>query len=142
LPSIRPKSLYLAPPLVFNPTDGAVPYIRAVATFEAATEAAASVVFRTVASVKTITSSSRILHLMTAGIIIIAVTYNRNCKRLSSSRALRITDRSFMGMPHHVSGSNFPVLSVNLIPVPLSLTCLFMLLPHFLTMSTHHFDHP
>ena len=27
----------------------------------------------------------------------IAVTYNRNCKRLSSSR-LRITDRSFMGM--------------------------------------------
>jgi len=47
-----------------------------------------------------------------------------------------------MGMPHHVFGSNFPVLSVNLIPVPLSLTCLFMLLPHFLTMSTHHFDHP
>ena len=36
----------------------------------------------------------------------IAVTYNRNCKRLSSSR-LRITDRSFMGMPYHVSGSNF-----------------------------------
>jgi len=47
-----------------------------------------------------------------------------------------------MGMPHHVSGSNFPVLSVNLIPVLLSLTCLFMLLPHFLTISTHHFDHP
>jgi len=47
-----------------------------------------------------------------------------------------------MGMPHHVSGSNFPVLSVNLTPVPLSLTCLFMLLPHFLYMSTHHFDHP
>ena len=47
-----------------------------------------------------------------------------------------------MGMPHHVFGSNFPVISVNLIPVPLSLTCLFMLLPHFLTMSTHHFDHP
>ena len=35
--------------------------------------------------------------------------------------ALRITDRSFMGMHHHVSGSNFSVLSVNLIPVPLSL---------------------
>jgi len=35
---------------------------RAVATFEA-TEAVASVVFRTVASVKTITLSSRILHL-------------------------------------------------------------------------------
>jgi len=50
----------------------------------------------------------------------IAVTYNRNCKRLSSWRALRITDRSFMGMPHQYSGSNFPVLSVNLIPVPLS----------------------
>jgi len=42
---------------------------RAVATFEA-TEAAASVVFRTVASVKTITSSGRILHLMTATIIL------------------------------------------------------------------------
>ena len=25
-----------------------------------------------------------------------------------------------MGMPHHVSGSNFLVISVNLIPVPLS----------------------
>jgi len=36
--------------------------IRAVATFEA-TEAAASVVFRTVASVKAITSSNRIVHL-------------------------------------------------------------------------------
>jgi len=35
---------------------------RAVATFEA-TEAVASVVFRIVASVQTITSSSRILHL-------------------------------------------------------------------------------
>ena len=78
--------------------------IRAVATFEA-TEAAASVVFRTVALVKTITSSSRILQQDYT-----AVTYNRNCKRLSSSRALRITGRSFMGMPHHVSGSNFPVL--------------------------------
>jgi len=43
--------------------------IRAVATFEAA-EAVASVVFRTVASVKTITSSSRILHLMTVRIIL------------------------------------------------------------------------
>jgi len=61
----------------------------------------------------------------------------RNCKCLSSSHALHVTDRSFMGMPHHVSGSNFPVLFVNLIAVPLSLTCLFMLLPHFLTMSTH-----
>ena len=42
---------------------------RAVATFEA-TEAAASVVFRTVASVKTITLSSRIFHSMTARIIL------------------------------------------------------------------------
>jgi len=41
---------------------------RAVATFEA-TEAAASVVFMTVASVKTITSTSQILHL-TATIIL------------------------------------------------------------------------
>ena len=41
---------------------------RAVATFEA-TEAAASVVFRTVASVKAITSTSQILHL-TATIIL------------------------------------------------------------------------
>jgi len=46
------------------------------------------------------------------------------------------------GMPHHVSGINFLVLSVNLIPVPLSPTCLFILLPHFLTLSTHHSHHP
>jgi len=32
--------------------------------------------------------------------------------------------------PQHVSGINFLVLSINLIPVPLSLTCLFMLLLH------------
>jgi len=36
-------------------------------------------------------------------------------------------------MPHHVSGINFLVLSVNLIPVLLSL---FMLLSHLLTLST------
>jgi len=34
------------------------------------------------------------------------------------------------------------VLSVNLISVPLSLTCLFMLLPHLLTLSTYHSHHP
>jgi len=34
-------------------------------------------------------------------------------------------------MLHNVSGINFLVLSVNRIPVSLSLTCLFMLLPHF-----------
>jgi len=46
------------------------------------------------------------------------------------------------GIPHHVSGINFLVLSANLLPVPLSLTCLFMLLPHLLTLSTHHSHHP
>jgi len=46
------------------------------------------------------------------------------------------------GMCRHVSGINFPVLSVNFVPVPLSLTCLFMLLPHFLTMPTHHSRQP
>jgi len=44
--------------------------------------------------------------------------------------------------PHHVSGINFLVLSVNLISAPQSLSCLFMLLPHLLTLSTHHSDHP
>ena len=46
------------------------------------------------------------------------------------------------GMPHHVSGINFLVPSVNLIPVPLSLTCMMILLPHLLTLSTHHCRHP
>jgi len=32
------------------------------------------------------------------------------------------------GLPYFVSGINFLVLPVNLIPIPLSLTCLFMLL--------------
>ena len=40
-------------------------------------------------------------------------------------------------MPRLVSGINFLVLFVNLIPVPLSLTHLFMLLPHLLTLLTH-----
>ena len=37
-----------------------------------------------------------------------------------------------------------PTVSKHLIPVPLSLTCLFMLLPHdhLLTLSTHHSHHP
>jgi len=39
-------------------------------------------------------------------------------------------------------GLNFLVLSDNLIPVLLSLTCLFMLLPHLLTLSTHDSHHP
>ena len=42
---------------------------------------------------------------------------------------------------HHVSGINFLILSVNLIPVPLSLTSLLMLLPHLLTLSTYHSHH-
>jgi len=37
------------------------------------------------------------------------------------------------GTPHLVSGINFLVLSVNLISAPLSLCCLFMLLPHLLS---------
>jgi len=41
-----------------------------------------------------------------------------------------------------VSGINFVVLSVNLIPVFQSLTCLFMLQTHLLTLSTHHSHHP
>ena len=41
-------------------------------------------------------------------------------------------------MPHHVSGINCLILSVNLIPVPLSLTSLLMLLSHLLTLSTYH----
>jgi len=42
------------------------------------------------------------------------------------------------GMPHLASGFNFLVLSVNLIPVPLSLTCLSMLK----CLSTCHSHHP
>ena len=41
-------------------------------------------------------------------------------------------------MPHLVTGINFLVLCVNFIPVHLSLTYLYMLLPHLLTLSTHH----
>jgi len=41
-------------------------------------------------------------------------------------------------MPHLISEINFLVLSVNLIPVPLSLTCLCLLLPDLLTLPTHH----
>ena len=42
------------------------------------------------------------------------------------------------GTPQIVSGINFLVLSLNLILAPLSLSSLFMLLPHLLTLSTHH----
>jgi len=57
--------------------------------------------------------------------------------RPPTSSSLRITDRSF-DIPHLISGINSLLLSVNLIPVPLFLTCLFMLLSHLLTLSTHH----
>jgi len=40
-----------------------------------------------------------------------------------------------------VSGINFLILSVNLIPVPLSLTSLLMLLPHLLTLSIYDSHH-
>jgi len=61
--------------------------------------------------------------------------------RPPTSSSLRITDRC-LGVPHLVSGINFLVLSVYLIPLPLSLSCLFMLLSHLLTLSTHHSRHP
>jgi len=55
-------------------------HCRAVATFEA-TEAVASVVFRTVASVKTITLSSRILHLTATIAVTEAVVMVALCNR-------------------------------------------------------------
>jgi len=45
-------------------------------------------------------------------------------------------------MPQLVSGINSLVLSVNLIPVLLYITCLFLLLPPLLTLPTHHSHHP
>ena len=62
--------------------------------------------------------------------------------RPPTSSSIRITDRSFRYTPHLVSGINFLVLSVNLISAPLSLPFLFMLLPHLLTLSTHHSHRP
>jgi len=56
----------------------------AVATYEA-TEASASVVFTTLASVKTIISTSWILNMSFTSHNYIAVTHNCNCDRLSSS---------------------------------------------------------
>jgi len=55
--------------------------------------------------------------------------------RPPTSSSLRITDRSFR---YEI---NSLLLSVNLIPA-LALTCLFLLLPHLLTLSTHHSHHP
>jgi len=37
---------------------------------------------------------------------------------------------------------SYSSLSINLTPVPLSLSCLFMPLPHLLTLSSHHSHHP
>ena len=49
--------------------------------------------------------------------------------------------RHFFGMPHLVSGVNFLVLSLNLIPVPVSVRPVHAL-PHLITLSTHHSHHP
>ena len=61
--------------------------------------------------------------------------------RSPTSSSLRITDRSFR-YASPCLWDQLPIFSVNLIPVPLSLTCLFMLLPHLLTLSTYHSHHP
>ena len=65
-----------------------------------------------------------------------------NLARPPISSSLRIIDRSFRYASPRLWNQLPIVLSVNLIPVPLSLTCLFMLLPHLLTLSTHHSHHP
>ena len=49
---------------------------------------------------------------------------------------------SYDNTPRLVSAINFLVLSVNHISAPLSLSFLLMLLPHLLTLSTHHSHHP
>jgi len=66
----------------------------AVATFEA-TEAAASVVFRPLASVKTIVSTSLILNMsLDHESRFIAVTHNRNCNRLKPVSHMRQSCRA------------------------------------------------
>ena len=64
--------------------------------------------------------------------------------RPSTSSSLRITSRSFRyaSLCLWNDGINFLVFSVNLISAPLSLSWLFMLLAHLLTLSTHHSHHP
>jgi len=61
--------------------------------------------------------------------------------RPPTSSSLRITDRSF----HYASPCLWNQLPSSLRQPhlsPLSLSCLFMLLPHLLTLSTHHSHHP
>ena len=61
-----------------------MPHVMAVATFEAS-ETAALAVFTTLASVKTIILTGRILNMSLTRLNYIAVTHNRNCNRLISS---------------------------------------------------------
>jgi len=61
--------------------------------------------------------------------------------RPPTSSLLRITDRSFRYASPCLWNQLPIVLSVNLISVLLSLTCLFMLLPHLNTLLTHHSQH-
>jgi len=62
--------------------------------------------------------------------------------RPPTSSSLRITDRFILSVRLTMSlESTSYVLSVNLISAPLSLSCLFMLLPHLLALSTHHSHH-
>jgi len=61
--------------------------------------------------------------------------------RPPTSSSLRITDRSFR-YASPCLWNQLLFLSINLISAPLSLPCLFMLLPHLLTLSTHHSHHP
>jgi len=57
--------------------------------------------------------------------------------RPPTSSSLRITDRSFR-YASPCLWNQLPILSVNLVSAPLSLSCLFMLLPHLLTLPTHY----
>ena len=58
-----------------------------------------------------------------------------------SSLRIGLTDRSFRYASPCLWNQLFSSLRQPH-PVPLSLTCLFMLLPHLLTLSTHQFHHP
>jgi len=63
---------------------------------------------------------------------------------LIAALALHFLSLTSLGHQQHryVSGINSLVLSVNLIPVFLSVTCVLLLLTHLLTLSTHHPYHP
>ena len=65
--------------------------------------------------------------------------------RPPTSFLVRITDRSFRCVSPCLWNQLPIVLSVNLIPAALSLSCRFMLLPHdphLLILSTYHSHHP